>query len=66
MENAWAEIKDIIPESDPHVRGTINREGGKLEFWLSAPRPKNISVDAWESLQQDKWDSIFGRESCKK
>lgn len=60
MGTRWAEVKDILPEADLHTRGTIRGSGGKLIFWLRQPRPKGVSVDDWEALQQEKWDKIFG------
>ena len=51
----WTEEKDL------HIGGTIPRRHG-LEFWLSIPRPKGISVDEWEGIQQAKWDRIFNKK----
>jgi hypothetical protein len=57
----YATVDTINDEADIHIRGTIPRAGGKLEFWLTAPRPKDISADEWERKQQEKWDRIFKR-----
>lgn len=55
---------DIGSEPDTHIRGTITRGDGrggtKLEFWLTRPRPRGISVDEWDRLEREKWDRIFG------
>ena len=48
-------------EKNLHVRGTIERPNG-IEFWLSQPRPKDISLDDWETLQEAKWNRIFKKE----
>ena len=60
-DTEYATIDSIIPESSLHVRGTIPRPNG-TEFWLSQPRPKGVSVDDWEKIQQEKWDRIFKKE----
>lgn len=65
MGNAWAEVKDILPESDPHHKGTIRGPGGKLIFWMTSPRPAGISYGQWEAIQQAKWDMAFGRKVKK-
>jgi len=64
----YATLDDIGSiEPDLHIKGTIPRTGGKLEFWMSIPRPNGISIDEWDALQQDKWDRIFGKEMpCRK
>jgi len=59
--NKWATFDEdtgYTEEKNPHISGTIPR-GTKLEFWLSIPRPKGVSVDEWEEIQQAKWDRIF-------
>ena len=56
MDDEWA-----FPEPDPHIRGTIERSGGRLEFWLSRPRPRGIDIDEWEEMEQAKWNRIFGK-----
>ena len=63
----YATLDDIDEiEADPHISGTIPRAGGKLEFWLSAPRPAGISIDEWEAIQQAKWNRIFGKKEGAK
>ena len=59
MGNEWATIDTISPEKITHIKGTIEKVGGKLVFWLSQPRPEGISIDEWEVIQQEKWDRIF-------
>ena len=59
---SWAKVEDIIPESEPHVRGTIPRPRG-LEFWMTAPRPKGYTVDEWDRIQTEKWERIFKKEN---
>ena len=49
---------------DLHIRGTIPRGGGKLEFWLSQPRPKGFSVDEWDRKMQDKWERVWGKKEA--
>jgi hypothetical protein len=61
MEYATLDDIDSI-EADPHIRGTIPRAGGKLEFWLTRPRPTGVSIDEWEEIQQEKWDKIFSKK----
>jgi len=51
-------------EKDLHVHGTISR-GGKLEFWLSRPRPVGLSIDEWEELEESKWNRIFGKKEAQ-
>lgn len=61
-ENAWATMDTIIDEpADLHIGGTIPKKRG-LEFWLSFPCPKGVSLDDWEGIQQAKWDRIFGKK----
>mgnify|MGYP001591242766 FL=1 len=66
MGTEYATLDDIDEiEPDLHVRGTIPRPGGKLEFWLAAPRPKGVDVEEWDRIQQAKWDHIFGKKEAK-
>ncbi len=58
----YATLDTIEDDADPHIRGTIPRSGGRLEFWLNIPRPKDVSIDDWEAQQQAKWERIFGRK----
>jgi hypothetical protein len=60
MENAWATTDTIIPESTPHIKGTIQR-GKRTEFWLSRPCPTGVDPDDWEESEQARWDRIFKR-----
>lgn len=61
MQYATLDDLDTI-QADPHISGTIPRPGGATEFWLTAPRPRNVSIDDWERIQQDKWERIFGKK----
>ncbi len=64
METKYATFDEdtgYTEEADLHKRGTIPR-GTKLEFWLTTPRPKGVSIDDWEEIQQQKWDRIFGKK----
>ena len=59
--NQWATFEESTgwtEEKDLHISGTARTVRG-TEFWLSRPRPKGISVDEWERLEQEKWDRIF-------
>lgn len=58
----YATMDTIEDDADPHISGTIPRASGKLEFWLSAPRPAGVSIDEWDKLQQAKWNRIFKRK----
>jgi len=61
MATYYATPENDLPYvPDLHTRGTIPRAGGKLEFWLSRPRPKGYSVEEWDELEQERWDRIFG------
>lgn len=62
--NRYALMDDPVmgEPADLHVRGTIPRAGGKLEFWMSAPRPKGVSVEEWDKIQQAKWDLAFPKK----
>ena len=63
MGNEWALADDAWKDgADPHIGGTIPRSGGRLEFWLSAPRPKKYTVDEWDKICQEKWDRIFHKD----
>ena len=56
----YATLDDIDEvEPDLHIKGTIPKAGGKLVFWLGIPRPKGVSIDEWEKIQQDHWDRAF-------
>jgi len=64
MPNEYATEENDLPYvPDLHVRGTIPRGGGRLEFWLSRPRPKGFSVDEWDRLEQERWDRIWSKEA---
>ncbi len=58
----YATLDTVEDDADLHIKGTIPRPGGKLEFWLSIPRPEGVSIDEWESQQQAKWNRIFKKE----
>ena len=58
MGNYWATPENDTGEADLHISGTIPRPKG-LEFWLSRPRPKGISIDEWDRLETEKWERIF-------
>jgi hypothetical protein len=57
----YATADTILPDADLHVKGTMPRSGGRLEFWLSQPRPKGISIKEWDKITQAKWDQAFSR-----
>jgi hypothetical protein len=57
----YATMDTVLPDKDLHVNGTINR-GGNLEFWLTQPRPRGVSVEEWDKITQEKWDRAFKRE----
>lgn len=63
-KNQYALMDDPVMDepADTHIRGTIPRAGGKVEFWMSIPRPKGVSIDEWEEIQQAKWDRIWGKK----
>jgi len=63
MPNYYATPENDTGEADLHIRGTIPRGGGKLEFWLSRPRPRGVSIDEWDRLEQAKWNRIFKKEA---
>jgi len=59
----YATLDDIDTiDANPHIRGTIERSGGRTEFWLTSIRPAGYSVDEWEAIQQAKWERIFGKK----
>lgn len=60
--NEYATIDSILPEKIEHIRGTIERTGGGVTFWLSRPCPKGIDADEWERKEQARWDNIFGKK----
>lgn len=65
MGNYYATPENDMPYvPDLHVSRTIPRGGGKLEFWLSRPRPKGYSVDEWDRLEQTRWNRIFGKQEA--
>lgn len=66
--NQYALMDDPIMDepADLHVRGTIPRGNGKLEFWMSAPRPKGMSQDQWDKIRQARWDLAFPKSKKKK
>ncbi len=37
MKNEYATLDTVSPEADLHIKGTIPRAGGKLEFWMFNP-----------------------------
>ena len=51
-------------EKNEHIGGTVSR-GTSTEFWLSRPRPKGISIDEWDRLEQEKWERIWGKKEGK-
>ena len=57
----YATADTILPDSDLHVKGTIPRSGGRLEFWLTQPKPSDVSVSEWDRITQEKWDRAFSR-----
>ena len=67
MGTEYATIDTILPEKDLHVRGTIPRGGGRLEFWMTTPRPVGADLDEWDEITKGRWDRAFGKEGpCKK
>jgi len=61
MGTEYATIDSVLPEKDPHIRGT--RQGPKgLTFWLTQPRPAGVSPDDWEMFCQRRWDRIFPKK----
>lgn len=60
-KNQYATMDSVLPGKILHKRGTIERSG-KLEFWLSQPCPRGVSIDEWEEIQQAKWERIFGKK----
>ena len=65
MGNYYAtpENDDTDYRGNTHIKGTISRGGGNLEFWLSRPRPAGFSIDEWEEQEQAKWERIFPKEA---
>ena len=65
MSNEYAtpENDDTDYRGSTHIRGTIPRGTG-LEFWLGRPRPRDVSVDEWDKLEEDKWQRIFGNKEA--
>lgn len=59
--NQWATMESVLPDKDLHVSGTVPGPGGRTTFWLTTPRPRNISPDEWEAVQEAKWERIFGK-----
>jgi len=59
MGNEFATMDTVLPEKDLHVSGTVQGPGGKLTFWLTVPRPRGMSVEEWEAIQQEKWARAF-------
>lgn len=60
--NAYATFDEdtgYTTEANIHIGGTIPR-GTSLDFWMTRPRPKGISLDEWEALEEAKWSRIFG------
>ena len=62
MGNQWATMDTVLPEADSHIRGTIPRSSGRTEFWLTAPRPKYVSIEEWDRVQEEKWNRILGKK----
>lgn len=48
-------------EAALHTRGTVRR-ARSIDFWLTRPRPEDVSIDEWERLEQSKWERIFGKK----
>lgn len=62
MGTEYATPENELPYvPDLHVRGTVKRPDS-ITFWLSRPRPKGMSVDEWDRLEQEKWQRIFGKK----
>ena len=59
--NQWATMDTVLPDRDLHVAGTVLGPGGKLTFWLTAPRPKGMSFEAWEAQRKRNWDKAFAK-----
>lgn len=57
----YATMDTIEDDADLHIRGTIPRPG-RLEFWLTQPRPRGMSIEEWEEITRNKWDRIFGKK----
>ena len=64
--NEWATPEnDDSGEPNLHISGTMVKTRNSktfIEFWMSQPRPKNVSIDEWEAQQEAKWERIFGRK----
>jgi hypothetical protein len=56
----YATVDTILPDTDLHTKGTIRRRGN-IEFWLTSPKPKDVSVEEWEKYTQERWDRAFTR-----
>lgn len=56
----YATMDTVIPEANPHVRGTIPGPGGRLTFWMTQPRPRGVGLNDWEHQTQVRWDRAFG------
>ena len=66
--NSYATFEEktgYTEEKNLHIRGTIPR-GTRLEFWLTRPRPRGISIDEWDALEQAKWNRIFEKKEKNK
>jgi len=57
------EDNDLPYVPDLHIKGTISRgTNGSREFWLTRPRPRGVSIEEWDRLEQEKWDRIWGKK----
>ena len=60
-DNQYATMDTVLPDANLHVRGTIPRSGGRLEFWMTSPRPKDMSMAEWDEITTDRFDRAFGK-----
>ncbi len=65
--NSYATFEEktgYTEEKNIHIGGTIPK-GTSIVFWLTRPRPKNVSYDEWEAQEQAKWERIWGKKESK-
>ena len=62
MIEPYATMDTVLPDHDPHTRGTISGPGGSLIFWMTRPRPDGWTYEEWERYTQDRWNQAFAKE----
>jgi hypothetical protein len=55
-----ATMDTVLPDADVHTKGTIRKGSyGDIVFWMSTPRPKELTIEEWDAYRQKRWEKAF-------